>query len=161
MIIRKIEHKDVDFVVKLSESFYDEMDFDSYGYRFDKQHITKGFHRAANNDASLCLVAEINSQIAGVIFFTLADTTWYFTSRLMATEIVWHSDPQWSPLVRVKIMKYLLDAAVVRLQEIGCRLVAASAPPHVPTAIKMLHKHGFSTPQIYFMKELNHGHSIS
>ena len=161
MLIRQIEHKDIDVVVALSESFYDEMNFDSYGYRFDKQHITKGFRRAADTDSSICFVAETDANIVGVIFFTLSTTTWYFTDRLMATEIVWHSDPKCKPFTRVKIMQALLDTSLLRLKEMGCKLVVSSAPSHEAVAIKLLQKHGFSSPQTYFMKEFHHGYTIS
>ena len=154
MIIRPIQHSDVDEVVRLVELFYDEMNFDSYGYRFDKQHITKGFHRASNEDSSICYVAEIDGELSGVVAFTLATQTWCFTDRLTATEIVWHSDPRCKPFLRAKMMNELLRTALLRIKEIGCRLVIVSTPIASAVAAKLLTKYGFNSPQMAFVKEL-------
>jgi predicted N-acetyltransferase YhbS len=154
MQVRPILYSDVESVVRISERFYDEMGFDDYGYRFDKAHITRSFTRAAANDSSLCFVAERNGAVVGVILFTLTAQTWYFKDRLTANEIVWHTDPDLTPLLRVKIMKLLMEEALKYLKHIGCKLVIASTPQTAHTAEKILVKYGFSTPQTYYMKEM-------
>lgn len=154
MLVRPIEHKDVEQVVALSELCYDEMQFDDYGYRFDKAHITQGFHEAVAQEKHICLIAEDKDTILGIIFFSLATQTMYFKNRLIATEIVWHSLPSGSQILRTKVMDKLLKTSLYFLQEKGVKVLFCSSDARFTVPKQILDKNGFKTLSIYAVKEL-------
>ena len=62
MSIRFLDVKDIRNVISLSKRCYDEMDFDSLGYRFDPVQVEKTYRLSIEGLLALCIVNEVDNQ---------------------------------------------------------------------------------------------------
>jgi hypothetical protein len=140
---RRIEHRDIRQVVKLSFQCYQEMDLDSIGYRFDEAVIKRSWMSGVQGEVFRGYVHD-NGKIAGILGVTLpVATAFYDGSPRMAQEITFHADPALSAYTRIKTMLSLLDYAITDLRDIGVESLYINSDKRYPALGKMLDSRGF------------------
>jgi hypothetical protein len=107
---------DIPEVLRLSREFYDEMDFDRFGYHFDPVTIEETYRHAVEHpDKFVCLVSERSGMVNGVFLAAVLNRTLYFAGHKFAQEIVWHAKPSLPTTAKGRIMMSLLAVAERRL----------------------------------------------
>jgi hypothetical protein len=147
-MIRFATHDDMDEIFAISRAFYDEIQLDDVGYRFDDEQIRASYQRGIDRDEHYILLYIEDCRILGLFFFSIRSETYYFRDRKFASEIVWHSLPSLPPQKRLKVMMRLLDAGLMFIDMSGaestyCGLDARKEFHH-PGINRALQKRGFA-----------------
>ena len=125
-VVRRPTLDDVPEMLKMSRVFYDEMDFDKFGWHFDEDVIGRNYIEAILNPEKFIVYIYVKEAIQGIMFSSVVDTSLYFTGRKFAQEVVWHSDPKLSSFVRSKVMIRLLMATENELTRVGVKTLYVS-----------------------------------
>jgi len=109
-MIRFMVQADMEEVVRASRLFYDEIDLDNVGYRFDEPQIRQSYQAAIDFREHYCLLYIEGGQTLGLFLFSIRSENHFFINKPFASEIVWHSLPSLLPVKRLKVMIKLFEA---------------------------------------------------
>ena len=140
-VVRPLTSQDKQDFLTLSKSCYDEMDFDSMGYEYDKDHISNMYDMKLGRDM---VIGYFDSGLKGIMVASITDVTAFFKGKLIAQEIVWHAAPSLNAIAKIKIMKKLVVAALEILKERGVKSFYINTDARYKTLNKMLIKLGFT-----------------
>ena len=120
-MIRLATLADVPNIVAISKPCYDQMEFDSLGWKYDADRIAESYARGVTTDNHILIVAEDNGTIIGLLFINICTESYYFKYNPFAQEIMWHVLPSLSTYRRSKYMLKMLSFAEKILAERGIK----------------------------------------
>lgn len=145
-IVREMDIDDIAPIFHLGENLFTS-DLYPYIYRTWDQWEVIGLY---NTDPEYCLVAEVESQLAGFVLGTIINkATWAYGY------ILWLGV---SPLFQRRgIADLLVDKLVERLIVDGARFMMVDTDPENTPAIKFFSRKGFSNPRKHIFLSMNLG----
>lgn len=144
-MIRPAKKAEYAALAALAYSFYEQMDFDRFGYHFERGMVEESFYQNCEESDFIVLVHEDAGKVDGIVALAIRDRNLYFKGRRFAQEIVWHADPTLTPLRRARIMLELLDAADAERLRRGVEAfyLGYDIRPEFANVAKALEKRGF------------------
>ena len=157
-MIRFAALADLEPIVALSREFYNEIDLDAVGYRFDEPRIRESYLKGIDCKDHFVLLYLEQGELLGLFFFSIRNEHYYFRNRCFGSEIVWHSKPDLPPLKRLRIMMKLFESGEMFMQSRGatgiyCGLDARKDFHH-PGINKYLLRKGYSSIVNTYYKRL-------
>ena len=160
-MIRFATLADLEPIVALSREFYNEIDLDAVGYRFDDPQIRESYLKGIDCKDHFVLLYLEQGELLGLFFFSIREETYYFQNRTYGSEIVWHADPKLGALKRLKVMIKLFEAGEMFMQSRGVKVIycGLDARPafHHPGIHKYLQNRGYAAMATTYHRGFDNG----
>ena len=147
--VRLADLSDIPGMIDMLKRCFDEMDFKSNGYSFDRDSCVSTLQFVIGGGGFVIVNDEITA-IFGV--FNVPSFMDYADHKM--TEFVFHTDPLCGKFKRARLSKQLLSASEKETRKRGISRLHVSASCRIKDASAFLTKSGYTAQEISFSKEV-------
>jgi len=133
---------DLDELVSTSKVWYDAMDFDNYGKRYDLETVYARWKESLLSSVYDVIVAREKNVIIGAFGIGYQMNHSWFKGVLQGYERVFHADPRLPEFTQGKVMLGLLNAMLPKMAAREHQGVFVGCDPRYPEVMKMLQRKG-------------------
>jgi hypothetical protein len=154
MLIRLAQHGDEIYLTQFGRECYDEMDFDSFGYKMDEVAAFRNYTLGIDDKMKLIVTCWDKGVLIGLIVFCITDNTQYYDDHQIATEIVYHPLPSLPSSTKMKVMIKIREKAEEILKSRNVKSIYITSDLRYPIVTKMLEKDGYRSFAVQHVKEV-------
>jgi fructose-1,6-bisphosphatase/inositol monophosphatase family enzyme len=152
-VVRLAKHGDEDALIALSVECYNEMDFDSFGYKIDPVVGRRNYVRGIDNPAIVIAVYD-DGAVLGLMVSMIRDASQYFDDHRHAQEIVFHAKPTLNARQKFHVMNSLCKFTEDELRKRGVKSFYIGTDLRCKGVAHLLEREGYRPMTLHFYKEI-------